>query len=58
MAQSSAIAALQRELVNPEETQQGKNTCHLTAIRLQPLPTVSPDETPDVKTEDTGPQIG
>ena len=25
-------------------TQEGKNTCHLAAITLQPLPTVSPKE--------------
>ena len=29
------------ELVSPEGTQEGKNTCQLAAIRLQPLPTVS-----------------
>ena len=29
------------ELVSPEGTQEGKNTCHLAAIRLQPLPVVS-----------------
>ena len=53
-SQSSALAALQGELVNPEGTQEGKNTCHLAAIKLQPLPTVSPEETQDVKTQDTG----
>ena len=56
MAQSSAIAALQIEQVSPEETQEGKNTCHLAAIRLQPLPVVSPEETQDVETRDTGPR--
>ena len=56
MSQSSAIAALQREPVSPEETQKGKNTCHLAAIRLQPLPTVSHEETQDVKIQDTGPR--
>ena len=30
------------ELVSLEGTQEGKNTCHLAAIRLQPLPMVSP----------------
>ena len=35
--------------VNPEDTQEGKNTCHLAAIRLQPLPLVSPEETQEVK---------
>ena len=55
MSQSSAITVLQGELVSPEGTQEGKNTCHLAAIRLQPLPTVSSDETQDVKTQDVGP---
>ena len=32
------------ELVISEGTQEGKNTCHLAAITLQPLPTVSPEE--------------
>ena len=44
------------ELVSPEETQEGKNTRHLAAIRLQPLPMVSPEEIQDVKTLDTGPR--
>ena len=56
MSQSSAIAALQCEPVNPKDTQEGKNTCHLAAIRLQPLPLVSPEETQDVKTQDIGPR--
>ena len=55
MSQSSVNAVLQHELVSPEETQEGKHTCHPAAIRLQPLPTVSPEETQDVKTQDTGP---
>ena len=37
------------ELVSPEGTQEGKNSCHLAAIRLQPIPTVSPEETQDLK---------
>ena len=37
-------------------TQEGKNTYHLAAIRLQPLPIVSPGETQNVKTQDTGPR--
>ena len=44
------------ERVSPEGTQEGKNTCHLAAIRLQPLPTVSPEETWGMKTQDTGPR--
>ena len=31
-----------------------KNTCHLAAIISQPLPKVSPEETQDAKTQDTG----
>ena len=57
MSQSSGIAATAcGELVSPEDTQEGKNTCHLAANRLQPLPTVSPEETQDMKTQDTGPR--
>ena len=44
------------ELVSPEGTQEGKNTCQIAAIRLQPLPTVSPQEAQDVKTQDAGPK--
>ena len=51
MSQSSVIVAIKDgELVSPEGTQEGKNTCHLTAIRLQLLlPLVSPKETQGVK---------
>ena len=42
------------ELVSPEGTQKGKKTCHLAAIRLQPLLMVSSDESQDVKTQDVG----
>ena len=46
LPQSSAIAAkTYGELVSPDWTQEGKNDCHLAAIRLQPLPTVSLEET-------------
>ena len=52
MSQSSAIAATAYgELSGNSE---GKNTCHLAAFKLQPLPTVSPEETQDMKTQDTG----
>ena len=44
------------EPVSPEETQDGKNTCPLAAIRMQPLPTLSPEETQDVETRDPGPR--
>ena len=37
-------------------TQEGTDTCHLAASRLQPLPIMSPEETQDVKTQDTGPR--
>ena len=44
MAQSSATASIaDGELVSPEGTQEGKNTCHLAAVRPQPLQTVSPE---------------
>ena len=57
MSQSSVVlAALQGELASPEGTQEGNNTCHLAAIVLQSLPRVSPEETQDVKTQDTGPR--
>ena len=50
MSQSSAIAVtMEGERVSPEGTQ---NTCHQAAIRLQPLPTVSPEETQ--RCENTG----
>ena len=39
----------------PEETQEGKNTCHPAAIKLQPQPTVSPKGAQGVKTQDTSP---
>ena len=58
MSGSSAIAAtLEGELVSPEETQEGKNTCPLAAIRLQPLPIVSGEEVQDVKSTGFWPQI-
>ena len=57
MSQSSATAATtDGELVSSEGTQEGKNTFHLAAIRLQPLPMVSLEETQDVKAQDTGPR--
>ena len=57
MSLSSVIAATaDGGLVTPEETQEGKNTCRLAAIRLQPLPTGSPEETEDVTTWDIGPR--
>ena len=55
MSQSPAIAAtMNGELVNLEGSQEGKDACYLAGIRLQPLPTVSPEETQDVKTQDSG----
>ena len=52
MSQSSAITALQCELVSLERTQKEKNTCLLAAIRLQPL-----TEAQDVKSTEYWPQI-
>ena len=51
MSQSSETAATKDgELGSPEETQEGKDTRHLVAIRMYPLPVVSPEETENVKT--------
>ena len=56
LAQSLPIAATtEDELVSPEGTQEG-STCCLAAIRLQSPPTLSPEETRDEKTQDTGPR--
>ena len=56
MSQPSANAtATDGEVERSEGTQEGKKTCHLATIRLQPLPMVSPEETQDMKTQDTGP---
>ena len=55
MSESSAIAATAGELVSLRELREEKNTCHLAAIRLQPLLTVSLEETQDMKTWDAGP---
>ena len=44
------------EPVSPADTQDGNNTCPLAAIRLQPLLTLSPEETQDVETRDPGPR--
>ena len=57
MSQSSAITALQCELVSLERTQKEKNTCLLAAIRLQPLLLVSLTEAQDVKSTEYWPQI-
>ena len=56
MSQSSLVEAIMDgELENPEESQGGKNTCHLAAIRLQPLPKVSPEKIPNVKNRVSAP---
>ena len=58
MSQSLAtVATTNGKAVNPEETQERKNACYLAAIRLQPLPTVSPGKTQDVKNARNQPQI-
>jgi len=43
-------------MLSPEGTREGKNTCHLAAIRPQSCSTVSLEESQDVKTQDTGPR--
>ena len=54
MSQASATAATDYgELVSKQEEE---NTCHLAAIRLQPLPAVSLEETQVMETQDTGPR--
>ena len=56
-SKSSVIAATEDgELMSLEETREKKNICHLAAIRLQPLPMLSPKETQDVRTLDIGPR--
>ena len=57
MSQSSAMTALQCELVSLEGTQKEKSACHLAATRLQPLLLVSPKEAQDVKSTEYWPQI-
>ena len=57
MSQSPAIAATTDDgPVSPEGAQEGKNTGHLAAVRLQPLPILSLEEVQDVKTQDAGPR--
>ena len=55
MSQSSVIPARQHEPVSPEDTWERKEYLP----RLQPLSSVIPEETQDVKTQDPGTsQIG
>ena len=50
VSQSPAIVAtVDGELVSPEGSQEGENTCRLAAIRLQPLLEVSSEEAQDMK---------
>lgn len=47
------------ELVSPEGAGERKNTCPLTAVKLQPLPTLSPEEAQNRKQknpQDTDPR--
>ena len=55
MSQTPAITATMNDGESGENSGR-KNTYHLATIRLQPLPIVSPGETQDVKTQDTGPR--
>ena len=60
MSQSSATADTTKgELVSPEGTQEGKDTGHLAAIKLQSLPVVSPKNSGCEEKNKTGkwPQI-
>ena len=45
------------ELVRTEGAQEGMNTCHLAAIKLQPLPIMNPEEAQDVKNTGYWPYI-
>ena len=56
ICRSQVLQPPPNELVSLEETQERKNTCHLAAIGLQPLSMVTPEETQDVKTQDTDPR--
>ena len=58
MSQLPVVAATTGgELVSPERTQKERNTCRVAAIRLQPLPMVSPEETKlKMWKEDIGPR--
>ena len=56
MSLSSAIPALQDELVSPKGTQE-KNTCDTTAVRLQLLLNMSPKGAQEVKNTGKRPQI-
>ena len=38
------------KLMSLEATQEGKNTCHLAAVKLKPLPMVNQEEAQNVKT--------
>ena len=51
-----AIVVLQQELLRPEGTKEGNNFCHLAAISLCPLPTVSLEKTRNLITQDTDPR--
>ena len=50
MSRSEVGATANGVLMSAEGTQEIKNTCHLVGIRLQPFPTMSPEEIQDVKT--------
>jgi len=47
----ATVTTMDGEWVSSEGTQEGKNTCHLAAVRLQPLPAASLEETQGVKKE-------
>ena len=45
----AAVTTMDGEWVSSEGTQEGKNTCHLAAVRLQLLPAANLEETQGVK---------
>ena len=45
----ATVTTMDGEWVSSEGTQEGKNTCHLAAVRLQLLPAANLEETQGVK---------
>ena len=56
MSQSSAVTALQLELVSPEKTQEREEYLLSGSHHITPLPPVSPEDTRDVNTGEPGPR--
>ena len=54
----ATAATADGELVSLEGTQGRKNTHHLAAVKLQPLPKVSPEKAQDVENQELSPRWG